>query len=38
MKRIIPTGLIVILITTGCIGPSDLFDKEEADEEPFEYD
>ena len=38
MKRIIPTGLMVILITTGCIGPSDLFDKEEVNEEPFEYD
>ena len=38
MKRIIPTGLMVILITTGCIGPSDLFDKEEPYEEPFEYD
>ena len=38
MKRIIPTGLMVILITTGCIGPSDLFDKEESDEEPFVYD
>ena len=38
MKRIVPTGLMVILITMGCIGPSDLFDKEEPDEEPFEYD
>ena len=38
MKKIIPTGLIIILMTAGCTGPGGLFGEEEIDEEAFIFD
>ena len=38
MKKIIPTGLMIILMTAGCTGPSGLFGEEEIVEEPFIFD
>ena len=38
MRLIIPTGLMIILITTGCLGPGGLFSDDEVVEEPFVFD
>ena len=38
MRPIIPTGLMIILITTGCLGPDGLFGDDEVVEEPFVFD
>ena len=38
MKKIIPTGLMIILMTAGCTGPGGLFGEEEIVEEPFIFD
>ena len=38
MKKIIPTGLMIILMTTGCTGPGGIFGEEEIIEEPFIFD
>jgi len=38
MRKIIPNGLMIILITMGCIGPSGLFNDEEEASKPFVYD
>ena len=38
MKKIIPTGLMLILMTAGCTGPGGLFSEEEIVEEPFIFD
>ena len=38
MRPIIPTGLMIILVTTGCLGPSGLFSDDEVVEEPFVFD
>ena len=38
MKKIIPTGLMIILMMAGCTGPGGLFGEEEIVEEPFIFD
>jgi len=38
MRPIIPTGLMIILVTTGCLGPDGLFGEDEVIEEPFVFD
>jgi len=38
MKKIIPTGLMIILMTAGCTGPGGLFSEKEIVEEPFIFD
>ena len=38
MRPIIPTGLMIILVTTGCLGPDELFGEDEVIEEPFVFD
>ncbi len=38
MRKIIPNGLMIILITMGCIGPGGLFNDEEEASKPFVYD
>ena len=38
MRPIIPTGLMIMLVTTGCLGPDGLFGEDEVIEEPFVFD
>ena len=38
MRPIIPTGLMIILVTTGCLGPDGLLGDDEIVNEPFVFD
>ena len=38
MKKIIPFGIVIVLVTTGCTGPGGLLGDDDEVDSPFVYD